>query len=57
MPAKLAAVRAERQKAAAQRTDALTGTSDYPNLHEQAATVLDVAPVATPNESAAAITI
>ena len=53
----VAAVRAERQKAAARRKDALTGTSDFPNLHEQAAAVLDVAPVATPKESAAAVTI
>lgn len=52
----VAAVRAERQKAAARRKDALTGTSDYPNLREDAASVLDVAPVATPKESAAAIT-
>jgi methylmalonyl-CoA mutase len=47
------AVRAERQKAAARRKDALTGASDYPNLHETPATVLDVSPVATPTESAA----
>src|SRR5260221_13669195 len=30
----VAAVRAERQKAAARRKDAMTGASDYPNLHE-----------------------
>jgi methylmalonyl-CoA mutase len=53
----VAAVRAERQKAAARRKDAMTGTSDYPNLHEKAATVLDVAPVATPKESTATATI
>jgi len=53
----VAAVRAERQKSAARRKDALTGTSDYPNLAELPAAVLDVAPVVTPKESAAAVTI
>jgi methylmalonyl-CoA mutase len=52
----VAAVRAERQKAAARRKDAITGASDYPNLQEIAARVLDVAPVATPKESAATVT-
>ena len=51
----VAVVRAERQKAAARRKDALTGTSDYPNLQEDAASVLDVAPVVTPKESAATV--
>jgi methylmalonyl-CoA mutase len=41
---KVAATRAEREKAVAQRRDALTGTSDYPLLTETAATVLDVKP-------------
>ncbi len=54
---KVAAVRAERQKAAARRKDAMTGTSDYPNLHETAAAVLDIAPAATPKESTAALTV
>ena len=31
----VAAVRAERQRAAARRKDAITGTSDYPNLNEK----------------------
>ena len=53
----VAAVRAERQKGAARRKDALTGTSDYPNLAELPAAVLDVAPVAPPKETAAAVTI
>ena len=53
----VAAVRAERQKAIARRRDALTGTSDFPNLHEKPAAVLDVAPVTTPKEGAAAVTI
>jgi methylmalonyl-CoA mutase len=42
---KVAATRAARQKAVAQRKDALTGTSDFPNLMELSATVLDVPPV------------
>jgi methylmalonyl-CoA mutase len=50
----VAAVRAERQKAAARRKDALTGTSDFPDLNEKPAAVLAVAPVATPKESGAA---
>ena len=52
----VATVRAEREKAIARRKDALTGTSDFPNLQEAPAAVLDVAPVATPKESAAAVT-
>jgi methylmalonyl-CoA mutase len=52
----VAAVRAERQKAAARRKDALTGTSDYPNLGEKPASVLDVARVAAPRESGATAT-
>ena len=50
-------MRAERQKAVARRKDALTGTSDYPNLVEKPATVLDVPPVAAPKEAAAVKTI
>ena len=49
----VAAVRTERQKAAARRKHALTGTSDYPNLGEKPAAVLNVAKVATPKETAA----
>ncbi len=52
---KVAAVRAERQKAIARRKDALTGTNDFPNLHEQMARLLDVAPVVAPKESAATV--
>ena len=44
------------QKAIARRKDALTGTSDFPNLQEAPAAVLDVAQVAAPKESAAAVT-
>ena len=40
----VAAVRAARQAAVAQRKDALTGTSDYADLAETGATVLDVTP-------------
>ena len=53
----VAAVRTERQKAAARRKDALTGTSDFPDLHEKSAAVLDVAPVVAPREAAATVTI
>jgi methylmalonyl-CoA mutase len=53
----VAAVRTERQKAAARRKDALTGTSDFPDLHEKSATVLDFAPVVPPKEAAATVMI
>jgi methylmalonyl-CoA mutase len=52
----VAAVRAERQKAMARRKDAMTGTSDYPNLQEKTPAVLAVAPVATPKEQVPAVT-
>ncbi len=52
-----AAVREKRQAAAARRRDAITGTSDYPNLHETAARVLNVPRVALPKESGAEPTI
>jgi len=42
---KVAATLKARQDAIAKRKDALTGTSDYPNLGEQAVKVLDVKPV------------
>jgi len=51
----VAAVRAERMKAVGRRKDAITGTSDYPNLNEKPAAVLDVPPVAAPKENATAI--
>jgi len=41
---KVAATRAEREKNIARRRDAMTGTSEFPNVHEAAAPVLDVAP-------------
>ena len=52
----VAAVRTERQKAVARRKDALTGTSDFPNLDEKAAAVLDVAPHVSPKEPGAVAT-
>ncbi len=53
---KVAAVRTERQQAVARRKDALTGTSDYPNLDEAPAAVLGVAPVTPPKEAATKLT-
>jgi methylmalonyl-CoA mutase len=41
---KVAATRAEHEKNVARRKDALTGTSEFPNLHEAAVHVLDTAP-------------
>jgi methylmalonyl-CoA mutase len=41
----VAAVRAQRQKAVAHRTDVLTGTSQFPDLHEAAPMVLAAAPI------------
>ncbi len=47
--AKVAAVRAEREKAIARRKDALTGTSEFPDIAEQAAAVLAPSPPASPS--------
>lgn len=52
---KIAAVRAEREKAVARRKEPLTGVSDYPNLHEASVKVLDVAPVAVQAEADTAV--
>jgi methylmalonyl-CoA mutase len=52
---KVAAVRFEREQAVAKRRDALTGTSDYPDLNEYPATALDVAPITPPKEADPAI--
>lgn len=41
-------VRAAREAAVARRKDAITGTSDYPNLHEQLPAVLAAAPAPRP---------
>jgi methylmalonyl-CoA mutase len=43
---KIAKVRAEHESATAHRRDSLTGTTDYPNLSEAPAKVLDVKPTA-----------
>jgi methylmalonyl-CoA mutase len=48
-----AAVRAERERAVARRTDILTGTNEYPNITEVLPAVLDVAPAALPQDNAA----
>jgi len=45
---KVAATRTEREKNIARRRDALTGTSEFPNIHEAAVHVLEVAPHANP---------
>ncbi len=45
----IAAVCAERQKAIARRTDILTGTNEFPNIHEDRPAVLGVAPL-TPSK-------
>ena len=42
---KVAKIRADREAATAHRKDALTGTSDFPNLAEAPVQVLDVKPV------------
>jgi len=49
----VATTRAERQAAVAHRKDALTGTSEFPDIQEAPVSVLDVAPVApAPSEPA-----
>jgi methylmalonyl-CoA mutase len=48
----VAAVRGAREAAVARRKDALTGTSDFPDLAEAPVAVLDVAPVVMPSEAA-----
>ena len=55
---KVAAVRAERQRAIARRQDSLTGTNEFPNIEETAPAVLAVAPTpaAAPREGRAAAT-
>jgi methylmalonyl-CoA mutase len=50
---KIAKVRAEREAAIAHRTDALTGTSDYPLLAETPVNVIAATPVAIPPPAAA----
>lgn len=53
----VAGVRAARQTAVARRKNALTGTSDYPNLGEKRPAVLPVTSVAAPKESSATVRI
>ena len=53
----VATVRSERQQAAARRRDAITGTSDYPNLGEDMAVTLDVAKIIPNKKTAPAITV
>jgi methylmalonyl-CoA mutase len=48
---RVAATRAEREKNIARRRDALTGTSEFPDIHEQAVHVLEVAPRAVPEKA------
>jgi methylmalonyl-CoA mutase len=47
----VASARKRRQSNSARRRDAITGTSDYPNLHEDAARVLDMPRVVLPAET------
>jgi methylmalonyl-CoA mutase len=54
---RVAAVRAERDKAVARRRDMLTGTNEYPNIQETAPAVLDVAPVKFSAGGPVAVTI
>jgi methylmalonyl-CoA mutase len=49
---KVAAVRAEREAAVARRKEAITGTSDFPDLAEAPVSVLDVPPPVLPPGSA-----
>jgi methylmalonyl-CoA mutase len=51
----VAAVRAEREKAVARRKDAITGTSEYPNLREKPPAVLNASPVVLPKEHVVAV--
>jgi methylmalonyl-CoA mutase len=50
--AKVAAVRAEREKAVARRKDALTGTSEFPDIAEPPAAVLEPGPAPPPRTTA-----
>ncbi len=53
---KVAAVRVERERAIARGKDILTGTNAFPDIHETAPAVLDVAPLPPPPAIAAAAT-
>ena len=51
----VAGIRAAHEKAIARRKDALTGATDYPNLQEAPAKVLDVVPVSLPKAGPSSI--
>lgn len=53
---KVASVRAEREKNVARRKDALTGATEFPDIHETPAEVLPATPVALPAPPPATIT-
>jgi methylmalonyl-CoA mutase len=50
---KVAATRAERERNVARRRDALTGTSEFPDIHEAMVHLLDTAPHSATTKSAA----
>jgi methylmalonyl-CoA mutase len=50
-------VRAEREQAVARRHDALTGTSEFPDIHEASVSVLDVKPVTVAPGGPAKVTL
>jgi len=54
--AKVAAVHAQRQQAVARHNDALTGTTDYPDLAETLPSILDVAKPVVPKETVVEVT-
>jgi methylmalonyl-CoA mutase len=54
---KVAAVRSEREAAAARGRDPLTGTSAFPDIHELPVTVLEAAPADAPAVSAGALAL
>ena len=54
---KVTAVRAERAKAIARRKDALTGTSEFPDINELPVVVLDATPVALPPHGPTAVSV
>jgi methylmalonyl-CoA mutase len=54
---KVAVVRAEREKAIARRKDALTGTSEFPDINELPVVVLEATPVAVPPHGPTAVSV
>lgn len=53
----VAAVRTAREAAVAKRKEPLTGTSEFPHIHESSVSVLDIRPVAPPSPGPAKVTI